>query len=159
MLNVNMLDGTNSSKKYERVKYDIVKIRSYPPDGAAVIGEVLDCHYSFSAFVSSSISLFTWRWIRWILLANIFVEYCAYDDDDGAGGFWEIDRASGMVGIRSILSNICNNGPLVFVNIIRYYWLLMLMWMTFHWAVDRREWSGEKSAQYYSISGIPLLTT
>ena len=54
MLNDNMLVGTNSSKKYERVKYDIVKIRSYPPDGAAVIGEVLDCHYSFSAFVSSS---------------------------------------------------------------------------------------------------------
>ena len=78
MLNVNMLDGTNSSKKYERVKYDIVKIRSYPPDGAAVIGEVLDCHYSFSAFVSSSFSLFTWRWIRRILLANIFLEYFAY---------------------------------------------------------------------------------
>ena len=44
-----------------------------------------------------------------------------YDDDDGVGGFLVIDRASGMVGIRSILSNICNNGPLVFVNNIRYY--------------------------------------
>ena len=94
------------------MKYDIVKIRSYPPDGAAVMGEVLDCHYSFSAFVSSSYSLFTGRWIRRILLANVVVEYYAIlydnddDDDDGADGFWEIDRASGMVGIRSIAFNI-----------------------------------------------------
>ena len=93
------------------MKYDIVKIRSYPLDGAAVMGEVLDCHYSFSAFVSSSYSLFTGRWIRRILLANVVVEYFAIlndndDDDDGADGFWEIDQASGIVGIRSIAFNI-----------------------------------------------------
>ena len=76
MLNVNLLDATKSSKE-DMMKYDIVKIRSYPPDGAAVMGEVLDCHYSFSAFVSSSYSLFIGRWIRRILLANVVVEYYA----------------------------------------------------------------------------------
>ena len=69
MLNVNLLDATKSSKE-DMMKYDIVKIRSYPPDGAAVMGEVLDCHYSFSAFVSSSYSLFTGRWIRRIISLN-----------------------------------------------------------------------------------------
>ena len=83
MLNVNLLDATKSSKE-DMMKYDIVKIRSYPLDGAAVMGEVLDCHYSFSAFVSSSYSLFTRRWIRRILLANVVVEYFAIlnDNDD-----------------------------------------------------------------------------
>ena len=49
---------------------------------------------------------------------------------------------SGLVDIHSILFIIWNNGLMVFVDIIRYHLLLMLMWMTFHWEVDRCEWNG-----------------
>ena len=44
-----------------------------------------------------------------------------YDDDDGVGGFLVIDRASGMVGIRSIstLSLRHLSAPRIFSNLLK----------------------------------------